>query len=150
MDNANLTEVRTDLEGMGSSLPEAFCRMTIMRLEAVGYLAWDASGLWNLAFSIRKAEQEALDYCHIDTLPSSLYPMLCDRSCGRFLYGLKQTGRLEIEGIDLSGILTSLSEGDVKVDFDKGATDEARLDAVLGAMMDSGKEQMACYRKLRF
>ena len=150
MDNANLTEVRKDLECMSSSLPEAFCRMAIMRLEAVGYTAWDAPGLWNLAFSIRKAEQEVLDHCHIDEVPNSLYFMLCDRSCGHFLHGLKQSGRLEIEGIDLSGILTSLSEGDVKVDFDKGASDEARLDALLGAMMGSGKEQLACYRKLRF
>ena len=32
----------------------------------------------------------------------------------------------------------------------KGASDEARLDSLLGAMMGSGKEQMACYRRLRF
>lgn len=116
----------------------------------MGHTEWSAGGLWSLAFSIRKAEQEVLDCCHIDLIPKSLYPMLCDRSCGRFLYGLKQSGRLEVEGIDLSGILTSLTEGDVKVDFDKGASDEARLDALLGAMMQSGKEQMACYRRLRF
>lgn len=149
MEEGNLTEVRENLECIGSSLPEAFCRMAVRRLEAVGYMQWDAVGLWNLAFSIRKAEQEVLDYCHIDAVPKGLYPMFCDRSCGHFLYGLKQSGRLEIEGIDLSGILTSLSEGDVKVDFDKGASDEARMDALLGVMMQSGKEQLKCYRRLR-
>ncbi len=149
MEEGNLEGIRASLEGLGSSLPEVFCRMAIMRLEAIGYTEWDEGGLWNLAFSIRKAEQEVLDYCHIDAVPKGLYPMLCDRSCGHFLYGLKQSGRLEIEGIDLSGILTSLSEGDVKVDFDKGASDEARLDTLLGAMMQSGKEQLPCYRRLR-
>ena len=97
MEEGNLTEVRENLECMGSSLPEAFCRMAVRRLEAVGYMQWDAVGLWNLAFSIRKAEQEVLDYCHIDAVPKGLYPMFCDRSCGHFLYGLKQSGRLEIE-----------------------------------------------------
>ena len=150
MENGNLTEVCANLEGMGSALPEAFCRMVAMRLELLGYTTWDAQGLWNLAFSVKKAEQEVLDYCHINEMPKSLYPMLCDRSCGQFLYGIKQSGRLEVEGIYLSGILTSLSEGDVKVEFDKGASDEARLDALLGALMGSGKEQLACYRKLRF
>jgi hypothetical protein len=150
MEAGSLTEVRANLEGMGSSLPEAFCRMAAMRLESFGYTKWDAQGLWSLAFSISKVEQEVLDYCHVDAVPKGLYPMLCDRSCGHFMYGLKQSGRLEVEGIDLSGILTSLSEGDVKVDFDKGASDEARLDALLGAMMISGKEQLACYRRLRF
>ncbi len=150
MENGNLTELCTNLEGMGSALPEAFCLMAAKRLEVLGYTAWDAPGLWNLAFSVRKEEQEVLGYCHIDEVPKALYPMLCDRSCGRFLYGLKQSSRLEVEGIDLSGILTSLAEGDVKVEFDKGASDEVRLDALLGAMMNSGKEQMTCYRKLRF
>ena len=42
-----------------------------------------------------------------------------------------------------------MSEGDVKVDFDKGASDEARMDALLGVMMQSGKEQLKCYRRLR-
>ncbi|WP_276950574.1 hypothetical protein [Acetatifactor muris] len=150
MDNANLTEVCGNLEDMGSSLPEHFCRMVIRRMEGIGYTAWDTTGLWNLAFGIQKAEQEILDYCHIDVIPKKLYPMLCDRSCGQYLYGLKQSGKLEIEGIDLSGILTSLTEGDVKVDFDKGASDETRLDVLLGMMMNSGKGQLTCYRKLRF
>lgn len=150
MDNTNLTEVYVNLESMGSSLPESFCRMVVMRLEAVGYAVLDTNFLRSLAFSIRKAEQEILDYCHIDVISEKLYPVLCDRSCGQFLYGLKQAGKLEIEGIDLSGILTSLTEGDVKVDFEKGASDEARLDALLGVMMNSGKGQLACYRKLRF
>ncbi len=143
-------ELYKDLEEMGSALPEAFCHMVIRRMEAIGCREWDAGEVWNLAFYVRKAEVEILDYCHIDAIPQRLYPMLCDRSCGQYLYSRKQSGNLEVEGMDLSGILTSLSEGDVKVDFDKSASDETRLDTLLQAMMQNGKEQLVCYRKIRF
>lgn len=139
-----------DLQGMGSSLPDSFCKMVLKRLERIGYDAWCTGEEWTLAFFIRKAEVEILDYCHIDLIPSTLYPMLCDRACGKFLYNQKQTGKLDIEGLDLSGILTSLTEGDVKMDFDSGASDSDRLDALLGLMMDSGKGQLQCYRRIRF
>lgn len=150
MKQTELSEVCAELSGMGSDLPELFCRMVCRRLEAAGYSAWDKAGPFNLAFSIRKAETEVLDYCHIDTVPEKLYMMLCDRACGQYLYALKQSGKLELGGVDLSGILTSLSEGDVKVDFDKGASDEARLDALLEKMMNAGKDQLQCYRRVRF
>lgn len=150
MDGNILKEVYENLVDHGSDLPETFCRMSVRRLEAIGYKDWTDADFWNLAFCIRKAEVEILDYCHIDLIPSTLYPLLCDQACGRFLYDQKQAGKLDIEGIDLSGILTSLTEGDVKVDFDSGASDENRLDALLSIMMNSGRGQLQCYRKIRF
>lgn len=149
-DNDNPAGAYKELEGMGSLLPEAFCGMAIKRLETLGFGEWDKDGLWNLAFCIRTEEAELLDYCHIDSVPPRLYPVLCNRSCGRFLYERKQTGNLEIGALDLGGVLTSLSEGDVKVGFDKGASDEERLNALLQEMMGSGRRQLACYRKIRF
>lgn len=143
-------QVHGELTDMGSGLPEPFCRMVCRRLEAAGYGDWDATRMFTLAFSIRKAETEVLDYCHIDTVPQRLYAMLCDRACGQYLHALRQTGKLELDGLDLSGVFTSLSEGDVKIDFDKGTSDGTRLDVLLERMMHSGKDQLQCYRKIRF
>ena len=150
MDNEYLAVAHKELKAIGSSLPKAFCGMAIRRLRMFGFGAWDPDMLWNLAFCIRRAETEVLDYCHINSVPSGLFQMLCDRSCGKFLYDLKQTGNLEIETLNLGGIMTSLSEGDIKVDFDKDASDEERLNMLLQIMMDSGRRQLTCYRKVRF
>lgn len=150
MDETILKEVYEDLKDYDSALPESFCKMVIKRLEVIGYATWTSADLWNLAFCIRKAEVEVLDYCHIDLIPSVLYPLLCDRVCGKYLYDQKQSGKLDIEGLDLSGLLTSLTEGDVKVDFDSEVSDESRLDALLSLMMESGKGQLQCYRRIRF
>ncbi|MBS6396677.1 MAG: hypothetical protein KH452_05950 [Clostridiales bacterium] len=149
MDSAILKEMTAALVDMGSVLPESFCNMTLRRLESLGCQV-DASQIWNLAFCVRKSEVEVLDYCHIDLIPVVLHPMLCDRACGRYLYDRKQSGTLDIESIDLSGVLTSLSEGDVKVSFNAATSDEAKLDALLGLMMNTGKGQLSCYRKVRW
>lgn len=150
VDDVVLKEVYENLADLGSVLPESFCRMAIRRLRAMGCTVETSDDAWKLSFCIRKAEVEVLDYCHIDLVPSVLYPMLCDRSCGKYLYDRKQTGKLDMEGMDLAGILSSLSEGDVSVSFDAGASDEKRLDALLGLMMESGKGQLSCYRRIRF
>lgn len=150
MDETILREVYEALKDYDSTLPESLCKMVIRRLEVIGCADWTSADLWNLAFCIRKAEVEALDYCHINLIPSVLYPLLCDRACGKYLYDRKQSGKLDIEGLDLSGILTSLTEGDVNLSFDTGASDSERLDALLGLMMNLGKEQLQCYRRIRF
>ena len=138
--------IAQDLQDFGSDLPESFCRILLRRLDGIGYQAEDS---FPLAFSVRKAEVEILDYCHIDLIPSVLYPLLTDRAIGKYLYDLKQTGNLDMEALDLSGAVSELKEGDVSISF-SGSSDEAKLDQLLQAMMEAGKGQLACYRKIRF
>ncbi len=147
MKETALKEVVNTLSALGSSLPEVFSRMVLMRLEAMGCQANDAFGL---AFIARKEELKILNYCHIAEMPLELYPMLCDRTCGQYLYGQKQTGLLNIETLDLSGALSSITEGDVSLSFRSGASDAEKLDALLDLMMETGKEQLACFRRIKW
>ena len=91
-----------------------------------------------------------MDYCHIDLIPAVLYPLLCDRAAGRYLYDRKQMGKLEVDTLDLSGAFSSLTEGDMTVSFSSGTSDSEKLDQLLQMMMVSGKEQLKCYRKVKF
>lgn len=138
--------IRQDLQNFESDLPESFCRILLRRLDAIGCQVEES---FPLAFAVRKAEVEILDYCHIDLIPSVLYPLLADRAVGKYLYDLKQTGKLEIESLDLSGVVSELKEGDVSISF-SGSSDESKLDQLLQMLMETGKGQLACYRRVRF
>lgn len=150
MNDEILKEITENLSDFGSILPESFCRLTVRRLRRMGCAVETPEDAWDLAFSIRKVETGLQDYCHIGLVPSTLYPLLCDRACGMFLYDRKQSGRLELEGLDLSGILASLSEGDVSISFNTAESDEVRLDALLDVLRNAGKEQLSCYRKIKW
>ena len=135
-----------DLQDFESDLPESFCRILLRRLGALGCQVGES---FPLAFAVRKAEMEILNYCHIDLIPSVLYPLLADRAMGKYLYDLKQTGKLEIGSLDLSGVVSELKEGDVSISF-SGSSDESKLDQLLQMLMETGKGQLACYRRVRF
>ena len=76
--------------------------------------------------------------------------MLCDRACGKYLYDQKQMGLLDMETLDLSGALSSITEGDVSLSFRSGTSDAEKLDALLERMMRAGEGQMACYRRIKW
>lgn len=147
MDEAVLKEMVETLSDLGSALPESFSRLMIRRLDTLGCPS--KSG-FSLAFAAQKAEREILDYCHVEVIPSVLYPMLCDRACGKYLYDQKQMGLLDMETLDLSGALSSITEGDVSLSFRSGTSDAEKLDALLERMMRAGEGQMACYRRIKW
>lgn len=147
MDEAVLKEMVETLSDLGSALPESFSKLMIRRLDTLG--CPPKSG-FDLAFAAQKAEREILDYCHIEIIPSVLYPILCDRACGKYLYDQKQAGLLDMETLDLSGALSSITEGDVSLSFRSGMSDAEKLDELLGRMMEAGEGQLACYRKIRW
>lgn len=145
-----ILKVKENLLDLGSVLPESFARMAVKRLSNLGCPVTNEEEAWGFAYEIRQAELDILNYCHIDIIPSTLYLMLCDRACGKYLYVRKQSGKLEIADLDLTGALTSLKEGDVSISFASGGSDAERLEALLKLMMDAGRGELACYRKIKW
>ena len=84
--------VSQELQDLGSDLPKSFCKLFLRRLEALGCPVTEEEESFALAFAARKTEVEILDYCHIDLIPAVLYPLLCDRAAGRYLYDRKSLG----------------------------------------------------------
>lgn len=142
--------VSQELQDLDSDLPKSFCKLFLRRLEVLGCPVTEEEESFALAFAARKTEVEILNYCHIDLIPAVLYPLLCDRAAGRYLYDRKQMGKLEVDTLDLSGAFSSLTEGDMTVSFSSGTSDSEKLDQLIQMMMASGKEQLKCYRKVKF
>jgi hypothetical protein len=70
--------------------------------------------------------------------------------CGEFLLAQKQTGKLELNDLDLDGAITSIKEGDVQINFGDGTSDDEKFNSFLNYLLHNGDGDFVCYRKLKW
>ena len=131
------------------SLSEPFIEMVLKRLVSFGYFLKEDDS-WELAFVMVKVENQIKNSCSTTSIPEGLSHVAADMVCGEFLMNRKNSGRLELSDLDLSGAITSISEGDVSVSFDVDSTDEVKFNQFVNYLMNNGKGDFVCYRKLRW
>ena len=132
-----------------SSLTEPFFRAVLQRLISLGYKL-EENDDWILCFAMQGVENHIKTSCNVTSIPDELSNVAVDRVCGEFLFTKKQTGQLTIDGLDLSGAIASVSEGDTSVTFVSGATDDDRFNLLVNYLMTKGEGDFACYRKLKW
>lgn len=122
----------------------------LKRLESFGYNLIDAADAYTLAFTIQKVENNIKNSCNVTSVPDGLINIFVDRVCGELLYAKKQTGRLNIDGLDLTSAFASISEGDTSVSFVQSSNDEERFNQLLNVLKTTGEGDLICYRKLNW
>lgn len=131
-------------------ITEQLIESILRRLESFGYDLGEGADAYALAFTIQKVEIHIMNSCNVSSIPEGLYNVLIDRVCGEFLFSKKQTGQLNIEGLDLTGVVASISEGDTSVSFVPDVNDEERFNQLVKVLMTMGEGDMVCYRKLNW
>ena len=134
---------------MTSNLPDAFYELVLRRLETFGYVVTEADA-FGVAFSVQKSELNIRNDCNITEIPEELFPTLCDMTCGDFLATKYRLGKLNLSDLDLGGAITSVSEGDTSITFDKSTTDEGKFNTLVAALSDSGRGNLECYRRFKW
>lgn len=132
-----------------SSLTEPFFRAVLQRLISLGYKLKENDD-WILCFAMQGVENHIKTSCNVTSIPDELSNVAVDRVCGEFLFTKKQTGQLTIDGLDLTGAIASISEGDTSVTFVSGATDDDRFNLLVNYLMTKGEGDFVCYRKLKW
>ena len=117
------------------------------RLSSLGYTVKEADA-WAIAYAVQSVQNYIKNSCNVTSVPEGLFHVLVDRSCGEFLYNQKQSGRLDIAGIDLSGAIKQISEGDTSVTFADGTSDEQKFGQLLVTLRTMGEGEFVCYRRL--
>lgn len=140
----NITSIMTN-----TSLSEQFYESVLKRLDSLGYTFEVEHDGWMISFAIHKVEAKIKNDCNVPEIPEGLIPCAVDMVCGEFLLDKKQTGQLNLEGLDLDGAISSIREGDTTVNFDTSATDEQKFNNFIAHLMD-GKGDFVCYRKMRW
>lgn len=134
---------------LNSSLTESFFNAVLQRLISLGYKLKENDD-WILCFAMQTVENHIKNSCNVTSIPDELSNVAIDRVCGEFLFAKKQTGQLVIEGLDLTGAIASISEGDTSVSFVSGATDDDRFNQLVNYLMTKGEGDFVCFRKLKW
>lgn len=128
---------------------KTFVESVINRLTSFGYPPKDVD-LWEISFIMLDIENRIKNSCNTTSVPEGLHCVAVDMICGQFLMNRKNTGRLELSDLDLSGAITSITEGDVSISFDASSTDEQRFNQLVNYLMTKGEGDFVCYRKLKW
>ena len=134
---------------VNSSLTESFFKAVLQRLVSLGYKL-EENDDWILCFAMQGVENRIKSSCNVTSIPDGLFNISVDRVCGEFLFTKKQTGQLNIEGLDLTGAIASISEGDTSVSFVAGATDDDRFNLLVNYLMTKGEGDLVCFRRMKW
>ena len=132
-----------------SSLSEPFYLAVLKRLVSFGYFPKEDDS-WMVCFAIQKVENRIKNSCNTTSVPEGLFNIAVDMVCGEFLLAKKQTGKLSLNDLDLSGAITSIKEGDIQVNFGNGSSDAERFNDFLNYLLHHGEGEFVCYRKIKW
>ncbi len=122
------------------------------RLVSFGYTLLDGDEAI-LAFSIQKAENTIKNDCNVSSIPDGLANIAIDMAVGEFLTAKKTFAPESIAGLDLDFAVKQIQAGDTNTVFATGEaslTPEQRLNNFLNYLLTHGREEFACYRRLRW
>lgn len=122
------------------------------RLEGLGYRL--AEGDHKLITrAAQKVERRLKNLCGTEFFPEELLYEAIDIAAGEFLKAKKTFSPKDLEGFDLTAAIKRVQVGDTNATFSSGEgclTEEQRLDAFIDFLLNSGKEQIACFRKVKW
>lgn len=122
------------------------------RLKAFGYEEKQGD-VAVLGFSVDKTESTIKNDCNVAEIPDGLKSIAVDMAVGEFLRSKKTFAPSDIAALDFTAAVKSLQLGDTKTEFAVGSgnmTDEQRLDALIEHLLNYGREEFSCYRKIRW
>lgn len=106
-----------------------------------------------LTFCIQKVRQTIKNDCNVAAIPTGLECIAVDMAVGEFLTAKKTFSPKDITGLDLDFAVKQIQEGDTNTVFATGEgsmTPEQRLDTFLNYLLNYGRDQFSCYRRLRW
>lgn len=90
-------------------------------------------------------------FCNLDTLPEELIICAARRVCGEFLEIKNSLGVLNIGDLNFSApAVTEITEGDSSVKFAAGSSNAQKLIALVQCFKQCGREELICFRKIRW
>ena len=125
---------------------------TVKRLEGFGYKL-KAGDKAVLKFAVEKVTNTIKNECNVSAVPDGLMNIAVDMAAGEFLGAKKTFSPAEIEGLNLELAVKQIQVGDTSTVFAVGEgslTPEQRFDLFVEHLLNYGRGELACYRKIRW
>ena len=122
------------------------------RLEGFGYKlkAVDKAAL---KFAVEKVTNTIKNECNVSAVPEGLMNIAVDMAAGEFLGAKKAFSPAEIEGLNLELAVKQIQVGDTSTVFavgDGSLTPEQRFDLFIEHLLNYGRREFSCYRKIKW
>ena len=132
---------------------EVFTKQTVEdRLTSFGYTLKETDDLI-LMFYMEKVRDIIKNDTNQSDIPEGLERIAVDMVVGELLSAKKTFAPESLDGFDIGYAVKQLTTGDTTTVFATGEsteTDEQRLNTFIDYLKNYGREQFACYRKLRW
>ncbi|MCI8604428.1 MAG: hypothetical protein HFE79_09850 [Ruminiclostridium sp.] len=125
---------------------------TVKRLEGFGYKL-KAGDKAVLKFAVEKVTNTIKNECNVSAVPDGLINIAVDMAAGEFLGTKKAFSPADIAGLDLEPAVKQIQVGDTNTAFAVGEgslTPEQRFDLFVEHLLNYGRGELACYRKIRW
>lgn len=122
---------------------------TVERLVSFGFVPTDEDA-WVIAFSTKGTVNHVLNQINDTAIPDGLIEVVVDMICGEVLNAKFLSGQLDLEGLDLDGMIQSVAQGDTTVSFNAAGSDESKLTNLLDWLIKGKGCDLLCYRKMRW
>ena len=148
--NENLQTVVTSVNDiLKDTNLNSITEIVVERLVFFGWQPTDADA-WLIAFSVQKAANHVLNQTNQAVIPKGLVEIVVDMACGEILNAKYLSGQLDLENIDLNGIIQSVAEGDTTVTFSETGSDDEKIRGLLNWLIQGKGCDLLCYRKMRW
>lgn len=148
--NENLQTVVTSVNSiLNDTNLNPITENVVERLVSFGYVPTDADS-WVIAYSIKGTVNHVLNEINRLTVPEGLTEVVVDMVCGEVLNAKFLSGQLDMNSLDLDGMIQSVKEGDTQVNFSAEGSDEAKLKNLLSWLIQGKGCDLLCYRKMRW
>lgn len=148
--NENLQTVVTSVNSiLNDTNRNSITENVVERLVSFGYVPTDADA-WVIAYSIKGTVNHVLNEINHQTVPEGLSEVVVDMVCGEVLNAKFLSGQLDMDSLDLDGMIQSVKEGDTQVNFSAEGSDEAKLKNLLSWLIQGKGCDLLCYRKMRW
>ena len=148
--NENLQTVVTSVNSiLNDTNKSSITENVVERLVSFGYVPTDADS-WCIAYSIKGTINHVLNEINRQTVPEGLTEVVVDMICGEVLNAKFLSGQLDMNSLDLDGMIQSVKEGDTQVNFSAEGSDEAKLKKLLSWLIQGKGCDLLCYRKMRW
>ena len=122
------------------------------RLEGFGYKL-KVGDKAVLKFAVEKVTNTIKNECNVSTVPDGLMNIAVDMAAGEFLSAKKAFAPQDISDLDLDFAVKQIQAGDTSTTFavgDGSLTPEQRFDLLVEHLLNYGRREFSCYRKIRW
>lgn len=127
-------------------------KSVIERLTEIGYEVKE-SDTFSLTFCVEKVTNTIKNETNLQDVPEELEHIAIDMVVGEFLLGKKTFTPDDIAGLDLTGVVKEIKEGDTTISFGTGEstqTPEQRLTTYINYLLNYGKAEFSSFRRLKW